>query len=1075
MRTRLRPFWVCAVVAACGISAVHAQAGANSAAGTPLIDSAKINNNQLTSLKGTVPLRVANSVDAGAMNTTTVIPSMTLLLRRSPDQQKQFDAYLSSLNNPASPNFHKWLKPSQIGQKYGPNTKDIAAVKSWMTAQGLTVKSVSPTGTLVHFAGPVGAVQSAFHTQLHQYMSGGKLHFANATEQQLPSALTSVVAGAVSLSDFFPESLVKNTAPVKRNAQGKWTAADGPSSNFNFSFNGNIFNDVVPADLNTIYNVNPLWQEDTPIRGAGQTVAVLERTDVLDADVATFRQTFMPPDAGGVFAQVHPAGFEGDTSCLDPGTNGDEGEAALDAEWGGAAAPDANVILASCADNGSVFGPFQAAENLLEQDAPPSILSLSYGECELISAVVGDHDLADELWSTAAAEGVTVFVSSGDAGSAGCDQGLAASTFGIEVNGLGSTPYNVSVGGTDFNDLKNTSKYWAPANGELGSSALSYIPEQTWNDSCASSQLYPLLKFSDPVTSCNSATGSAFLSTAGGGGGPSFLEPQPTWQTGVAGMSQITTRVTPDVSLFAANGIYGHALIFCMSDASEGGTNCNYIDPQAAYFNSAGGTSFAAPTMAGIQALINQKAGASHGNISPTLYDLARKQYGSVGSPSAGCGSDGAGANCVFHDVTVGDIDVPCFANTADCYTTGTNQFGAVSSGGLQSLNPAWQTGAGYDYATGLGSVNVQHLVNAFVAQDARSNIPRTWDLYGQIETGAPGVGPFHVMDGHSNILAISSTTGSALMVQMNGGTVVSTNPWDNMFEPGDQVKAIPTDLFTTGLLAGQTVMESDNPTDHTANLAVYSYGWLNFRLPAYPAGWTLIGSGVVDSSGISEEIWRNDSTGQIGFWSINCSGTVFFGQFFNMACDRTIGATIPAASGYTPRLADLNGDGYIDIVWTGPNNDLYFWINDGTGNFIRSYQGTFPAGWTLEGAGQVVGSGDTDLIWTNASTNQMGWWTMNGTTVVDRQIRSVASGYSIASIEDFDGDGLADILWIGTAGDTYIWQGTGGGFVSQRVADGQGTPFALPSGYVVQKNRLQGVLGISNAPISPDVVATRH
>jgi len=1071
-RIKLWQIWAGVTVAACGVSAAHAETSSNNTSSAPLIVSAKISTSPLTKLKGTVSLRVAKSADVGAMRTTDEIPSMTLMLKRSDATQKQFDAYLASLNNPASPNFHKWLTPAQVGQQFGPNDQDVAAVKNWLASQGLGVKLVSPTKTMIRFSGSVGAVQRAFHTQMHQYRAGSKLYFANATEQQLPSALTPVVSGVASLSNFFPEPLVKNVQPVKRNAKGQWAKAGGVSSNFNFSFNGDVDYDVVPADLDTIYNVNPLWAQSTPIRGAGQTVAVLEDTDVQNADVATFRTTFMPTDAVGVFSQIHPAAFSGDTSCADPGTNGDEGEAALDSEWAGAAAPDANVVLASCADVGSDFGAFLAAQNLLLQATPPAILSLSYGECELISAVVGDADEVAELWSTAAAEGVTVFVSSADAGSAGCDQDQTASTFGIEVNGLGSTPYNLSVGGTDFDDLNNASKYWAPGNGALGASALSYIPEQPWNDSCASSKLYPLLGFTDPVTACNSTAGANFLTTAAGSGGPSYLWPQPSWQTGVAGMPQIATRSTPDISLFAANGVYGHALIYCMSDPSEGGTNCNYLDPTATIYNSAGGTSFAAPSMAGIQALINQNAGITHGNIAPMLYDLARKQYGSVGSPSSSCGSDDSGANCIFHDITVGDNDVPCNAGTADCYSTGTNGFvvagtpsyGVVSSGGSASLVTAWKTGAGYDYATGLGSVNAQNLVNAVAAQDARANIPRTWDLYGFNASGnapiAPGVA--RVLDGHSNILMINSGTGSAQMLQMNGGTVLGTNPWDNIFQPGDQVKSIPTDLFNSSpALQGQTVMESDNPTTNTASLAIYSYGWVTDNLPAYPAGWALVGSGVVDSSGISEEIWRNDADGQLGFWSINCSGTLQFGRLYQVYCTRTIGATIAAASGYTPRLADLNGDGYIDIVWTSPKNDIYYWINDGTGNFTKTYGGTFPTGWTLEGVGEIVGSGKTDLIWSNASANQMGWWTMDGTTVVDREVRSVTSGYSIASIEDFDGDGLADILWTNASGDAYIWQGTGGAFISQHVADGQGNVYTIPTGYVVQKNRLQGVTAV--------------
>lgn len=1053
-----KPWLVGALLLLAGGAATDACATADvsgSTASKPLIDGSRIDARQTTTLHGTVPLKVAKSQDLGAMGQTESIPSMTLVLKRSAAQQKMFDAFLASLNNPASPNFHKWLTAKQVGEAYGPNADDVATVTKWLNSQGLGVKNVSPDRMRIRFTGSVGAVQRAFGTSMRRYNAEGKTHFANATEQKLPAALTPVVAGVASLTDFFPKPLVKNVQAVKRDGKGHWVSAGNRSSDFNFIFNNDVYNDVVPADFNTIYNVNPLWSQATPVRGAGQTVVVLERTDVQDADVATFRQTFLPSDAAGVFSQVHPAAFAGDTSCVDPGSNGDEGEAALDAEWAGAAAPDANVTLAACADSGADFGPFLAAQNLLAQDTPPPILSLSYGECELVSAAVGDLELAASLWSQAAAEGTTVFVSSGDAGAAACDQNESAASFGIAVNGLGSTPYNISVGGTDFNDFKQTSKYWQPANGNLGASAIGYIPEQTWNSSCASSQLYAILGYADPVTSCNSDKGENFLDTGGAGGGPSYAWSQPSWQIGIAGLEQAVTRATPDIALFAANGIYGHALIFCMSDASEGGTPCNYIDPTSAIYNSAGGTSFAAPAMAGIQALVNQASNASHGNIGPTLYGLARKQYGTSASPGVGCSV--TDTSCVFHDVATGDIDVPCFAGTGDCYATSGNAFGIVSDGGTKSLATAWAAGKGYDYATGLGSVNVTNLANAIASQESRGkNIPRTWDLFGMLGSGNQGVGLNSILDGHSSLLMINQTSGNAIMLHMNGGTVLETNPWDSMFEPNDQVKAIPTDLYT-GALSGQTVMESDNPVDHTTNLAIYSYGWVNFRFP-YPDGWTLVGSGVVDSSGMSKEIWRNNSTGQFGYWTINCTGTIHFGQLFNMGCDRVIGNTMAATAGYTPHLADLNGDGYLDIVWTGPSNDLYYWINDGQGNFAKSYGGTFPAGWTLEGAGEIVGSGKTDLIWSNASTSQFGWWVMNGTTVLDRQTRTVTSGYSIASIEDFDGDGLADLLWTDAAGDAYIWLGNGKGFVSQRVANGDGTPYNIPAGYVVQKNRLQGV-----------------
>jgi hypothetical protein len=522
----------------------------------------------------------------------------------------------------------------------------------------------------------------------------------------------------------------------------------------------------------------------------------------------------------------------------------------------------------------------------------------------------------------------------------------------------------------------------------------------------------------------------------------------------------------------------------------------------------AGGTSFAAPAMAGVQALINQAAGTTHGNIGPMLYQLARKEYGINGSPLNTCGADGSGANCVFHDITVGNNDEPCIENTADCYAIANQSNtlvqqpteGVLSSGGSQSLVPAWMTNVGYDYGTGLGSINVANLVNAVATQDARSTqIPSTWDLTGFAQDGngsqsnpnntTPNWTPGEVLDGHSTIVMIPpascinnwQTAGactnvhgpSPLMAWMNGGTIVNLsapplaiNPLSTQFQPsflaGDELKGVANDLFS-GELLGQPVQFADNPTTNTLTLDIYSWGNYVFRFP-YPAGWTLVGTGVVDSTNLSEAIFFNSTTHQLGFWSFTCGGTQRAGQLYAVLCTRTIGNVINVAAGYTPHLADLNGDGYLDIVWTGVHNDLYYWINDGTGNFTKTYGGTFPAGWVLEGAGEIAGSGNTDLIWYNGSTSQVGWWIMNGTNVLSLASEKVAQGYTIASIEDFDGDGLADILWTNAQGSAYIWQGTGvpgGGFISERVADGLGNPYTIPAGYTVQKSTLQGVFAV--------------
>ena len=128
-----------------------------------------------------------------------------------------------------------------------------------------------------------------------------------------------------------------------------------------------------------------------------------------------------------------------------------------------------------------------------------------------------------------AAEGVSIFVSSGDESATSCDSNATHATHGIGISGWGSSPYNVSVGGTDYEDsyMKNGANYWAPTNLGNGGSAMSYIPEIPWNNSCASFMIYNYLGFGNSHGAsgfCNNTvatTGSDYLDTGSGSGGPS--------------------------------------------------------------------------------------------------------------------------------------------------------------------------------------------------------------------------------------------------------------------------------------------------------------------------------------------------------------------------------------------------------------------------------------------------------------------------------------------------------------------------------------------------------------------------
>jgi subtilase family serine protease len=490
---------------------------------------------------------------------------------------------------------------------------------------------------------------------------------------------------------------------------------------------------VGPADFAAIYNLNPLFAAGTT--GRGETVVVIEDTLLTNvSDVATFRTAFGLNAYGGIFSQVTATGT---TACASSGVNGAEGEAALDAEWAGATAPGAAIELASCKDTATTFGGLVALENLINGANPPKVVSISYGLCEAENGAAGNASYVN-TYEQAVALGVSVFVSTGDEGAASCDADAAVATHGIAVSGFASTPYNVAVGGTDFGDYRDSqfggppvATYWNATNTASFGSARSYIPEIPWNDSCASQLVYstPSIALGTYTQGygatgfCNSTIGKAdFRTTAAGSGGPSNYSAQPSWQTGVVGLPSKSggKRVLPDVSLFAANGGFGRFLVECMSDAAQGGAPCTFTSDADTLLQAGGGTSFAAPSMAGIQALIDQKMGAAQGNPNYTYYKLAAAEQGARGTTR--CNSTGGteaaptlpDPGCIFNDVTQGDIVVNCTGT--DCFgaTGGRNGDQGALSSSTTTYTPAFVAGTGWDYATGLGSVNVTNLVNAW-------------------------------------------------------------------------------------------------------------------------------------------------------------------------------------------------------------------------------------------------------------------------------------------------------------------------------------------------------------------------
>ena len=707
--------------------------------------------------------------EANALNDRGAMPDGVryggqLLLKRDPAQQAALRQAIQDLHDPQSPNFHHWMTNEDIA-KYGLSKEDLGKVKGWLTSHGFQITGIQPDHTVIAFKGTMGQLRQAFHTDIHLLSVDGETHFANMSDPKIPRALAKAVAGVVAMNDFQPHPMffIKKPLVGKKKPGHKYTVTAGcfpatPTGTHSASFTGHCFL-VTPKDLAVIYNFNAAFTSG--ITGAGQTVVVLEDTNVYKvAAWGIFRNVMgIPASSFGnpTFTQVHPAGAQ---ACADPGAVwGNDGEAILDAEYASASAPGANIVLASCSDTGTTntgFGGYKALLNLTALATPPKIISLSYGECETLNGAASNAAF-NTAYQTAAAKGISIYVSSGDESATSCDANLTRASHGIGVSGFQSSQYNISVGGTDWQvntDRTNANawqSYWNASNGPGFVSAKSYVPEIPWNNSCASEVTATFYTGSNVTygTSgfCNNSfatTGNEFLSTGSGSGGPSGCATgtpstsqvvsgtcagwaKPTYQqpgtNNIQGLVADGVRDTPDVSLFAANGVWGSWFPFCDLDPAALGTSatanapgCTGTDPYN--WAGAGGTSFSSPIWAGIQALINQKTGQSWGDTNAQYYAIGAAEYGPTGNPSCNSSLGNAvGATCVFHDVTAGDFNVNCRAATGgvkhNCYLpSSTNGVGTTDLTN-SSYAPMYRSAAGWDFTTGLGTPNVGNLLNA--------------------------------------------------------------------------------------------------------------------------------------------------------------------------------------------------------------------------------------------------------------------------------------------------------------------------------------------------------------------------
>jgi subtilase family serine protease len=775
----------------------------------------------LMTLRGNVHPLARPEFDQGVAPDDLPMERMLLVLQRGADQESSLRELLDQQQVQGSSQFHQWLSPEQFGQQFGPADSDLQAVTHWLATQGFQVTKVSAGRTAIEFSGTAGLVRQVLGTEIHKFRVSGGDYWANATDPQIPAALAPVVAGFDSLNNFPRKPLHKTLGTFSRS---KLTGDVKPL--FTFPITGGYYIALGPTDFATIYNVAPLWTAGTT--GAGQTIAVVGETNINPQDVADFRSIFgLPANAPNIIL-----------NGPDPGiTSTDEEEADLDVEWSGAVAKGATVDLVVSESTESTPGIDLSALYIVDNNLAP-VMSLSYGGCEAQGD--GSNAFHNTLWEQAAAQGITVVIAAGDSGSAGCDyaqSGETAAQYGLAVSGLASTPFNVAVGGTDFNDLSVAATYWNLANASPGqNSAKSYIPEMPWNDSCASSG-----SLSGCATPNPTYLNSGIELSAGGGGPSNCMDPigtfpsitcngggyaKPSWQSGT-GVPSDGVRDVPDVALFSGDGYNASFYIICEMDANAAGggsaTSCDLSSPYLD-FQGVGGTSAAAQAFAGVMALVNQKHGRQ-GNANYVFYPLAAQAGNTCVSNAAAVSK----TSCIFYDIdnatgstTVNSGNsVICLGGSPNCSntTSGSNQYGIMASG--NPLSAAYSTTAGYDYATGLGSVNVANLVNHWASNFTPSTIslalstsPATTpvnQVHGQpinfnigvssgngtpagdvsliAQTGVgtnniTGIGPFTLSGG--------GVTGSTIMLPGGSYNVTAHYPGNGTFAASDSTPGIP-------------------------------------------------------------------------------------------------------------------------------------------------------------------------------------------------------------------------------------------------------------------------------------------
>ncbi len=411
-------------------------------------------------------------------------------------------AFIASLSDRVSPNFHHFLRPGQFSQIFGPALSAVSAVEAVLRSEGLHPGEASTDRLLIPVTASASAIDRAFHVRLVRYrLPDGRTAFTTLAPPSISSLVSRDVDGVVGLSDLVqPQSLLASARAhrtlLPRSSALLHPRTAGPTPCTAAASIASSYGGYTADELAAFYGMTPLYSLGD--FGQGVHVALAEFQADLPSDISAYQACY------GTSATVNYIPVDGGA----PPSTDVSPEAAMDIEDLIGLAPQATIDVYQ-APSGSNGDALDVYSTIVDDDTDP-VVSTSWGECEQDQEASDSSFLGTEqsLFQQAATQGQTVFAAAGDAGSTDClGDAKSPNQDLLAVDDPASQPYVVGVGGTSI--AANSETVWNDVSGAGGGGVSSTWCMPSYQDQSGIEGLMdPDSELSDLVPGTNCATGS---------------------------------------------------------------------------------------------------------------------------------------------------------------------------------------------------------------------------------------------------------------------------------------------------------------------------------------------------------------------------------------------------------------------------------------------------------------------------------------------------------------------------------------------------------------------------------------